>query len=72
MGAFTYAGQSIRYNYTGGVQTANITPGIYRLEVYGARGGYRSNTPIWHALGGYVQGTITLKENTILWWRRNR
>lgn len=59
MGAFTYAGQSIRYNYTGGVQTANVTPGIYRLEVYGARGGC---TNYW---GGYATGIITLKENTI-------
>lgn len=59
MGAFTYAGQSIRYNYTGGVQTANVTPGIYRLEVWGGKGGC---TNYW---GGYATGIITLKENTI-------
>lgn len=56
-----------QYNYTGGVQTFTAPKdGIYKLEVWGASGGYASNydltvkggTP---GYGGYSSGYVKLK-----------
>ena len=58
-------GDILNYNYTGAVQTVTLPKGIYKLECWGAQGGYRSSaTRGGH--GGYSVGTLTLEANTQL------
>lgn len=58
-------GDILNYDYTGAVQTVTLPKGIYKLECWGAQGGYRSSaTHGGH--GGYSVGTLTLKANTQL------
>lgn len=45
------------FNYTGGAQTMELIPGIYKFEVYGSQGGGPSNSS--YALGGYAYGNYT-------------
>lgn len=60
------------YNYTGGMQTFTVpVAGRYHLEAYGASGG--AVTPVSGKIGGtggnggYVEGTIVLSINRILY-----
>lgn len=60
------AGDVLNYNYTGNVQTINLPKGQYKLECWGAQGGYRSSTS-YGGKGGYSVGTLTLTEKTTLY-----
>ena len=53
------AGDILDYAYTGAAQTVVLPPGRYRLECWGAQGGYRSNAA-YGGKGGYSVGELTL------------
>lgn len=56
-------GESIKYNYTGSVQTVSLTPGIYKIECYGASGGNGNGGQAAYAgLGGYTSGMLEIFE----------
>jgi hypothetical protein len=54
------------FAYTGAYQTIELKKGKYKLEVWGAQGGYRSSET-YAGKGGYSSGTITLKKTTTLY-----
>ena len=54
------------YAYTGAKQTVTLKPGRYKLECWGAQGGYRSSTS-YGGLGGYSVGEISLEKQTTLY-----
>lgn len=55
------------FHYTGGVQTADLIPGKYKLECWGAQGGsVEGRTNYNRAYGGYSVGTINLNTSTNL------
>lgn len=54
-------GDILDFDYTGSVQTKTLPKGKYKLEVWGAQGGYRSSTT-YGGKGGYSVGTLTLTE----------
>lgn len=54
---------SLDFEYTGEVQTATLEPGSYKLEVWGAQGGY-NNVAAAAGRGGYATGNLTLTERT--------
>ena len=56
-------GDILNYAYTGAVQSVTLPKGVYKLEVWGAQGGYRSSST-YGGKGGYSVGTITLTEKT--------
>ncbi|MBQ7489148.1 MAG: hypothetical protein IJT51_01355, partial [Bacteroidales bacterium] len=57
---------SQNFPYTGSVQTFIVpTTGTYTLEVWGAQGGYKSNSSA-AGKGGYSKGTISLNQNILL------
>ena len=60
------AGDILNYAYTGAAQTVVLPPGRYRLECWGAQGGYRSNAA-YGGKGGYSVGELTLNEETTLY-----
>lgn len=47
--------------YSGSAKSLDLPKGIYKLEVWGAQGGYRSSST-YGGMGGYSVGTITLTE----------
>lgn len=52
------------FAYTGNYQTYTVpATGTYKLEVWGAQGGYRSSST-YGGKGGYSVGTVTLTKNT--------
>lgn len=55
------AGTVWDFPYTGAVQTITLGKGTYKLEVWGAEGGYRSSQS-YSGKGGYSVGTITLTD----------
>ncbi|MCC0704884.1 hypothetical protein IC213_17625 [Clostridioides sp. ES-S-0049-02] len=58
------------FNYTGSEQSVTLKPGKYRIQCYGASGGYTSRadfTPTYKPKGGYSVGEITLKKDTLLY-----
>lgn len=56
----------IDFDYTGAVQSVTLTPGTYKLECWGAQGGYRSNASRG-GKGGYSIGTISISQSTTLY-----
>lgn len=56
-------GDILNFDYTGAVQAIALPKGIYKLECWGAQGGYRSSAS-YGGKGGYSVGTITLTEKT--------
>lgn len=58
-------GDILNYDYTGTVQTVILPRGIYKLECWGAQGGYRSGD-IYGGYGGYSVGILTLVASTQL------
>ena len=58
-------GDILNYDYTGTVQTVTLPKGIYKLECWGAQGGYRSGAT-YGGYGGYSVGTLTLEADTQL------
>ncbi len=59
-------GDIINFDYTGAVQTISLPKGIYKLECWGAQGGYR-NSATYGGKGGYSVGTLTLDKATALY-----
>lgn len=61
-------GDILNFDYTGAVQAIALPKGIYKLECWGAQGGYSSsNSGIEVGMGGkggYSVGTITLNPKT--------
>jgi hypothetical protein len=61
-------GDILNFDYTGAVQAIALPKGIYKLECWGAQGGYSSsNSGIEIGMGGkggYSVGTITLNQKT--------
>lgn len=51
------------FAYTGDVAAITLYPGLYRLEVWGAEGGYRSSTA-YAGKGGYSVGSIRINQPT--------
>lgn len=64
-------GTTYTFNYTGSVQTWKVPyTGRYKLEVWGADGGYTGQGPRDNGdrpLGGYIAGEVTLNANEILY-----
>lgn len=56
----------LNYVYTGAKQTVTLKPGRYKLECWGAQGGYRSSSS-YGGLGGYSVGEISLDKQTTLY-----
>lgn len=59
-------GQKLEYTYTGAKQSVTLPPGTYKLEVWGAQGGYRSDASKG-GKGGYSAGTLKLTSETVLY-----
>lgn len=59
-------GTVYNFEYTGAEQTIVLPKGKYKLECWGAQGGYRSNTS-YGGKGGYSVGTLTLTSKTALY-----
>ena len=59
-------GDILNFDYTGAVQSITLPPGTYKLQCWGAQGGYRSSSA-YGGKGGYSVGTLTLLENTMLY-----
>lgn len=51
------------YEYSGDVIATTLYPGVYKLEVWGAEGGYRSSAA-YAGKGGYSVGNLTVTEPT--------
>lgn len=56
------AGDILDYAYTGAAQTVVLPPGRYRLECWGAQGGYRAEAYGVGGKGGYAAGTLEVQE----------
>ena len=56
----------INCSYTGAKKSIKLPPGKYKLQVWGAQGGYRSSTS-YGGKGGYSIGTITLEKKTTVY-----
>lgn len=59
-------GTQYLFDYTGEVQTKSLYPGTYKLEVWGAQGGYRSSIQ-YGGLGGYSNGELVLTTSTTIY-----
>lgn len=59
-------GDILNFDYTGAVQAIALPKGIYKLECWGAQGGYRSSSSYGGA-GGYSIGTLSLSSKTTLY-----
>lgn len=64
-------GDILNFDYTCTVQTVTLPKGTYKLECWGAQGGYSSsNSGIEVGMGGkggYSAGTITLNQKTLIY-----
>lgn len=60
------AGDILNYDYTGAAQTVTLPKGQYKLECWGAMGGYRSSNS-YAGKGGYSVGTLNLSSPTTLY-----
>lgn len=52
--------------YSGAMKSIVLPAGKYKLQVWGAQGGYRSNSS-YGGMGGYSIGTITLNKKTTVY-----
>lgn len=59
-------GDIVNCPYTGNYKTLKLKKGTYKLECWGAEGGYRSSTS-YSGKGGYSVGTITLTNDTTMY-----
>lgn len=59
-------GSILNFDYTGAVQSITLPAGTYKLQCWGAQGGYRSSSA-YGGKGGYSVGTLTLLEKTMLY-----
>ena len=60
------AGDIINCSYSGAKQSIDLPAGTYKLEVWGAEGGYRSSSS-QSGKGGYSTGVLTLTNKTTLY-----
>lgn len=58
-------GDILNCPYSGSSKTITLPKGKYRLECWGAQGGYRSSSR-YGGKGGYAKGTLTLTANTVI------
>ena len=58
-------GDILNCPYSGSSKTITLPKGKYRLECWGAQGGYRSSSS-YGGKGGYAKGTLTLTANTVI------
>lgn len=65
MSAEYVAGDVLEYAYTGAVQTLTLKAGKYRIEAWGAQGGYYSATYGEGGKGAYACGELTLTADTL-------
>lgn len=56
-------GDILNYPYTGAAVETDLPAGRYKLEVWGAQGGYRSSSS-YGGKGGYAVGTLALEQRT--------
>lgn len=56
-------GDILNFDYTGAPVSQVLPPGRFKLEVWGAQGGYRSSSS-YGGLGGFSTGELTLSEET--------
>lgn len=59
-------GDILNCPYSGSKKQITLPPGTYKLEVWGAEGGYRSSQS-YSGKGGYSVGTITLTDKTVVY-----
>lgn len=59
-------GDILNCPYSGAAKSINLPPGRYKLEVWGAQGGYRSNSP-YGGKGGYSVGTLDIDTALLLY-----
>ena len=59
-------GDILNCPYSGSVKSIALPKGQYRLECWGAQGGYRNSTN-YGGKGGYSAGTIVLTEKTLIY-----
>ena len=57
---------NLEFSYTGTVQSVYLPAGTYRLQCWGAQGGYRSSAT-YGGKGGYSIGTLTLTARTLIY-----
>lgn len=62
------AGDILNCPYSGGVVPIKLPAGKYKLECWGAQGGYRSSSS-YGGKGGYSVGTLNLSTDTLLYLR---
>lgn len=56
------------FDYNNAIQTMNVTEsGFYKLEVWGAQGGYGLNETYGGGYGGYATGVVSLNQNDTLY-----
>ena len=58
--------QTKSFEYTGGMQSVTLTAGTYKLEVWGAQGGYRSSAS-YGGKGGYATGILTVTSEATIY-----
>lgn len=58
-------GDILNCPYSGSSKTITLPKGKYRLECWGAQGGYRSSSSCG-GKGGYAKGTLTLTADTVI------
>lgn len=63
------AGDIINCSYSGAEKTLTLPPGVYRIEAYGAAGGYGARSRSYASYckpgkGGYAKGTVSLAQQT--------
>jgi hypothetical protein len=59
-------GDILNCPYSGTYKTITLPAGTFKLECWGAQGGYRSSST-YGGLGGYSYGTLTLSLSTLLY-----
>ena len=61
-------GDILNYSYTGAEQSVTLTPGKYKLEVWGAAGGNGNNSTNYAGgKGGYATGVIEISASTTVY-----
>lgn len=64
----SFTGPVRKYPYSGEVQSAVLMKGRYRLEAWGAEGGYRTEAT-YAGKGGYSKGNLEIQSTTTLFIR---
>ena len=69
MAELIYKNDYKEFDYTGNIQSIELLPGKYKLEVWGAQGGPSSwNTSSFPGgYGGYAKGTYTITQKTTIY-----